>query len=64
MTGTSWEGRALATTDVTLTDSIITGCVAAPPSVQEIPTLGWGAMASLVALLAGIGVLVLRRLSV
>jgi hypothetical protein len=63
MTGTSWEGRALATTDVTLTDSIITGCAAAP-SVLEIPTLGPGALASLVALLAGMGLLVLRRLSV
>jgi hypothetical protein len=65
MTDTSWEGRALATTDVALTDSIITGCplVVAPP-VIEIPTLGPGAIASLVALLAGMGLLVLRRLSV
>lgn len=64
MTDTSWEGRALATGDVTLTDSIITGCPAAvPPSVLEIPTLGPVALASLVALLAGMGLLVLRRLS-
>lgn len=63
MTDTSWEGRALATTDVTLTDSIITGCPAAA-SVLEIPTLGPGALASLVALLAGMGLLVLRRLSI
>jgi hypothetical protein len=64
MTDTSWEGRALATTDVTLTDSIITGCPAvAPPSALEIPTLRPGAIASLVALLAGMGLLVLRRLS-
>ncbi len=62
MTDTSWEGRALATTDVALTDSIITGCAAAQ-SVLEIPTLGPGAMASLVVLLAGMGLLVLRRLS-
>jgi hypothetical protein len=65
MTGTSWEGRAMATTDVALTDSIITGCpVATPPTLQAIPTLGPVAMASLVALLAGMGLLVLRRLSV
>lgn len=64
MTGTTWEGRALATTDVALTDSIITGCQAAPPSVLAIPTLGPGAMATLVALLAGMGLLILRRLSV
>ena len=64
MTGnTSWEGRALATTDVTVTSSIITGC-APGPSVLEIPTLGQGAMAILVLLLAGMGLLVLRRLSV
>jgi hypothetical protein len=62
MTGTTWEGRALATTDVTVTDSIITECSAA--SVLVIPTLGTGAMASLVVLLAGLGLLVLRRLSV
>lgn len=61
MTDTIWEGRALATTDVTLTDSIITGCQVA--SELEIPTLGPVAMASLVALLAAIGLLVLRRLS-
>lgn len=74
MTDTSWEGRALATTDVALTDSIITGCAAVapppppppppPPSVQAIPTLGLGGVASLIVLLAGIGLLVLRRLSV
>ncbi len=65
MTDTTWVGRALATTDATLTNSIITGCAAgAPPSVQEIPTLGPGAIASLVALLAAMGLLVLRRLSV
>lgn len=59
------EDGELATTDVTLTDSIITGCpAAAPPSVQAIPTLGPAAMASLVALLAGMGLLVLRRLSI
>jgi hypothetical protein len=60
MTGTTWEGRALATTDVAVTDSTITGCAAAP-SVLEIPTLGEGAMALLVALLVGGGLLVLRR---
>ncbi len=65
MTSTSWEGRALATDDVTLTTgSAITGCLAAPPSVLEIPTLGPVALASLVALLAGMGLLVLRRLSI
>lgn len=65
MTGTTWEGRALATTDVALTNSIITGCLAAaPPSVLEIPTLGQGAMAILVALLVGGGLLVLRRRTV
>lgn len=65
MTGTSWEGRALATTDVTVTDSIITGCAAAgPPSAEAIPTLGPFAVASFVALIAGMGLLVLRRLSV
>jgi hypothetical protein len=65
MTGSTWEGRALATTDVALTNSLITGCVAEPgPSVTEIPTLGQGAMAILVALLAGMGLLALRRLSV
>ncbi len=65
MTGTSWEGRALATTDATVTNSIITGCPAVvPPPVQEIPTLGPGALASLVVLLAGMGLLVLRRLSI
>ena len=63
MTDTSWEGRALATTDVTLTDSLITGCLAAPPPGLPIPTLGPGAMASLVALLAATGLLVLRKLS-
>jgi hypothetical protein len=63
MTDTSWEGRALATTDVALTDSIITGCAAAPPAGLAIPTLGPVAIASLVALLAGLGLLVLRRLS-
>ncbi|HVS13626.1 MAG TPA: ice-binding family protein [Thermoanaerobaculia bacterium] len=63
MTGTTWVGRALATTDVALTDSIITGCSAAS-SALEIPTLGPAAMAGLVALLAGVGLLVLRRLSV
>jgi hypothetical protein len=63
MTGTTWEGRALATTDVAVTDSIITGCAAAP-SVLEIPTLGEGAMALLVALLVGGGLLVLRRRTV
>jgi hypothetical protein len=64
MTGTSWEGRALATTDVTLTDSTITGCPeAVPPAVQAIPTLGPVAMAGLSVLLAAIGLLVLRRLS-
>lgn len=63
VTGTTWEGRALATTDVTLTNSIITGCSATPPSIAEIPTLGQGAMAGLIALLAGLGLLVLRRLS-
>lgn len=62
MTDTSWEGRALATTDVALTDSIITGCPA--PSVLAIPTLGPGALASLVALLGVMGLLVLRRLSI
>lgn len=62
MTDTSWEGRALATTDVTLTDSLITGCLAAPPPGLPIPTLGPGALASLVALLAGMGLLVIRRL--
>lgn len=62
MTDTTWEGRALATTDVTLTDSIITGCPA--PSVLAIPTLGPGALASLVVLLAGMGLLVLRRRSI
>lgn len=63
MTGTSWEGRALATTGVALTDSIITGCPSlASPSLQDIPTLGPVAMASLVVLLAGMGLLVLRRL--
>ncbi|HUP24692.1 MAG TPA: IPTL-CTERM sorting domain-containing protein [Thermoanaerobaculia bacterium] len=71
MTDTTWEGRVLATTDVTLTDSIITGCPATapppppPPSpMLAVPTLGPGAMAILVALLAGMGLLVLRRLSV
>ncbi len=63
MTDTTWEGRALATNDVTLTDSIITGCVTSP-FLLEIPTLGPGAMATLVVLLAGIGLLVLRRFSV
>jgi hypothetical protein len=63
MTDTTWEGRALATTDVTLTDSIITGCPAAA-GVLPIPTLGPVALASLVALLAGMGLVVLRRLSV
>ena len=62
MTDTSWEGRALATTDVTVTDSIITGCPAGL-DMSVIPTLGPGAMAGLVALLAGMGLLVLRRLS-
>jgi hypothetical protein len=62
MTDTTWVGRALATTDVTVTDSIITGCPAALV-MSEIPTLGPGAMAGLVALLAGLGLLVLRRLS-
>jgi hypothetical protein len=74
MTGTAWEGRALATTDVTLTDSEITGCPPSPPSpppppppppsppsVLEIPTLGPVFMAILVALLAGMGLLALRR---
>jgi hypothetical protein len=61
MTGTSWEGRALATEAVALTNSTITGCQVA--SVLEIPTLGPVAMAGLVALLAGLGLLVLRRLS-
>ncbi len=65
MTDTSWEGRALATTDVTVTDSIITGCAAAvAPSASAIPTLGPGALATLFALLAGIGLFVLRRFSV
>lgn len=67
MTDSTWEGRALATTDVTLTDSTITGCAAAeppPPSASVIPTLGPGAMATLFALLAGLGLLVLRRFSV
>jgi hypothetical protein len=68
MTGTTWEGRALATTDAALTDSIITGCVEGPPpppvpSVIEIPTLHPGAVGILVVLLAGMGLLVLRRLS-
>ncbi len=66
MTDTSWEGRALATTDVTLTDSIITGCAAAaePSPPSAIPTLGFGALATLFALLAGMGLFVLRRFSV
>jgi hypothetical protein len=63
MTDTTWEGRALATTDVTLTDSTITGCPAAADELP-IPTLGPVALASLVALLAGMGLLVLRRLSI
>lgn len=67
MTDAIWEGRAQATTDVTLTDSTIIGCPAGPPPppppppVAEIPTLvGW-ALAGLAALLAGLGVIVLRR---
>lgn len=64
MTGTSWEGRALATTDVALTESSITGCQAAAPSAGAIPTLGPGALTILVALLAGIGLLVSRGRSV
>lgn len=63
MTDTTWEGRALATTDATVTDSIITGCPAggvAPPSSVSVPTLGTGAMAIMLALLAGMGLLVLR----
>lgn len=64
MTDTAWEGRALATTDATLTDSIITGCpAAAPPSSVSIPTLGTGAMAILLALLAGMGLIILQRRS-
>jgi hypothetical protein len=62
MTDTTWVGRALATTDVTLTDSIFTGC-SAGLVMSEIPTLGPAAMAGLAALLAGLGLLVLRRLS-
>jgi hypothetical protein len=64
MTDTVWVGRALATTDVTLTDSDMTFAGCADPSLLAIPTLGLGAMASLVALLAGVGLLALRRLSV
>ncbi|HUP64152.1 MAG TPA: ice-binding family protein [Thermoanaerobaculia bacterium] len=65
MTGTTWEGRALATDDVTLTDSIITGCAAAParPEVAQIPTLGFVGMATLVALIAAIGLVALRKFS-
>lgn len=62
MTRSIWEGRALATTDATLTESTITGCGAA--SLLAIPTLGPGALATLVVLLAGMGLLVLRRFSV
>lgn len=64
MTDTVWEGRALATTDVTVTDSIISGCPAVaspPPSSVSIPTLGPGAMAVLLVLLAAMGLLVLSR---
>lgn len=72
MTDTGWEGRALATTDVTLTEATFTGCLqtqeppppGAQPSVLEIPTLGPAAMAGLFALLAGFGLLALRRLSI
>lgn len=64
MTDTTWEGRALATTDVAVTDSIITGCPdeEPPPATSNaIPTLGTGAMAALLVLLAGMGLIVLQR---
>lgn len=62
MTGTNWEGRALATTDVALTESTITGCTAEESSsASAIPTLGTGAVAALLVLLAGMGLIVLQR---
>lgn len=64
LTDTSWTGRALATTDVTLTDSIISACpaVAAPSmSAQQIPILGQAALAGLIALITGMGLLFVGR---
>jgi len=63
MTDTNWQGRALAATDVASTDSIISGCPAVPPptTVHQIPTLGLGAIAALMALLAGMGLVAFRR---
>ena len=55
MTRGSWTGRAMATTDVTLTDpSPLTGCAAAvvPPGATGIPTLSEWAMIALASLLA------------
>lgn len=64
MTDGLWTGRAMASTDVTFTDSTITGCsptVAPQPPPTAIPTLGGVAIVVLVALLAGLGLIVLRR---
>ena len=55
MTRGSWTGRAMATTDVTLTDPApLTGCAAAvvPPGATGIPTLSEWAMIVLASLLA------------
>lgn len=67
--GSNVTGRTIAGTGptgaVTMAGdggNTIGGCSSAA-SVLEIPTLGTGAMASLVVLLAGMGLLILRRLS-
>jgi ice-binding like protein len=60
MTRGSWVGRAFATTDVTLTDPApMTGCVFAA-GTAAVPTLSEWMLLALIALLAVVGVAVLR----
>jgi hypothetical protein len=65
MTRTNWIGRAMATTDVTLTDPIpMTGCAAALAAAAAgaaVPTLSQWAMILLATLVAMAGLLAMRR---
>lgn len=62
MTRTNWIGRAMARTDVTLTDPVpMTGCSAAVGPPAPIPTLDFAGLAILIVLLSGVGVFVMNR---
>jgi hypothetical protein len=61
MTGSAWVGKALATTDVTLTNSTISGCAVGAATTPAIPALDWIGMSLMIALLGIAAVFAINR---